>query len=222
MTAIRTILFDLDGTLLDRSSSLKVFLHRQIERLPQLLGPLPFADYMDRVVDLDAHGHGPKDQVWESVAAHFGLPPGTGALLLDDFFTFFPDTCVPFPKAHQTLAGLRQRGLRLGLVTNGRVNSQQPKIDGLGLGDYFDAVLISEAEGVSKPAAEIFLRALQRLDATAEETVMVGDNPSADIAGAQACGMKAIWKRDTYWEPPTAADGVVGELEELPGVIAGL
>ena len=142
--------------------------------------------------------------------------------LLADFQIHFPHICVPFPKADQTLSTLRRRGLRMGLVTNGRIASQQPKIDGLGIAGYFDAILISEAEGVRKPDPEIFRRASSRLGVTAGETVMVGDNPEADIQGAKSFGMKAIWKRDTYWSPPELVDAVIDELEELPRAIGDL
>ena len=43
-----------------------------------------------------------------------------------------------------------------------------------------------------------------------------------DIGGAKSFGMKAIWKRDDYWEVPKVVDGVIQELEELPEVISKL
>jgi FMN phosphatase YigB (HAD superfamily) len=53
--------------------------------------------------------------------------------------------------------------------------------------------MVSEADGVRKPDPEIFLRAAAQLETGADEVVFLGDNPQADIAGAQRCGMKAIW-----------------------------
>ena len=110
----------------------------------------------------------------------------------------------------------------MGLVTNGRVRSQQPKIDGLGIARYFRTILISEAEGVAKPDPEIFRRAVHNLGVSAHETVMIGDNPEADVRGAKSFGMRAIWKRDEYWEAPELVDGVVEELDELPRLIDSL
>ena len=221
-TMIRAVLFDLDGTILDRLSSLRVYLYNQVERLPDVLGKVPFVEYMDRLIELDSRGHGDKYQVFRRIERDFGMTSGTWQRLLDDYETYFPHVCVPFPKAHQTLWTLRQRGLKMGLVTNGPIESQQPKIDGLGIAGYFGTILISGAEGVSKPDPEIFHRAVRNLGVAAEETVMIGDNPVADIGGARSVGMKAIWKRDEYWEAPDAVDGVVGDLEELPGVISRL
>ncbi len=51
---------------------------------------------------------------------------------------------------------------------------------------------------------------------------MIGNNPDADIRGAVSFGMRAIWKRDDYWDPPDATDGVIQDLEELPGAIDDL
>jgi putative hydrolase of the HAD superfamily len=110
----------------------------------------------------------------------------------------------------------------MGLVTNGAVDSQQPKIDGLGIARYFDTILISEAEGVAKPDAEIFRRATDNLGVSPDRVVMIGDNPEADIRGAKFCGMKAIWKRDKYWEAPEIVDAVIDDLDELPSTIRNL
>ena len=145
---IRAVLFDLDGTILDRLSSLRVYLYNQVERLPDVLGKVPFVEYMDTLIELDSRGHGDKYQVFRRLERDFGMTSGTWQRLLDDYETYFPHVCVPFPKAHQTLAALRERGLSLGLVTNGPIESQQPKIDGLGIAGYFGTILISGAEGV--------------------------------------------------------------------------
>ena len=112
-----------------------------------MLEGILLADYLDKVVELDAHGHVTKDTVFQQAEKHFGLPQNSWQVLFEDFRKHFPDTCVPFPQMHQTLARLRDRGLLLGLVTNGSSDSQNPKIDGLGIRGYFGAVLVSEAEG---------------------------------------------------------------------------
>ena len=221
-TMIRAVLFDLDGTILDRLNCLRIYVHNVVERLPDTLGQFPFLKYMDKLIELDAHGHGDKHQVFRMLEREFGMPPGTWQKLLEDYETHFPHIAAPFPKAHQTLASLRDSGFKLGLVTNGPVTSQQPKIDGLGIGRYFGTILISGVEGVSKPDPEIFRRAVCNLGVAAEETVMIGDNPVADIGGARAFGMKAIWKQDDYWPAPDAVDGVVRDLDELPALISSL
>lgn len=131
------------------------------------------------------------------------------------FFAHYHDQCVAFPGMLDLLEGLLQQGLRLGLITNGGTAHQQKTIRALGITSYFTAVLISESEDIKKPDPDIFLRAAQRLGVHAEECLFVGDHPVADIAGARSAGMKAIWKRDDYWETPTDVDGVIDALHEL-------
>ena len=184
-----------------------------------MLEGILLADYLDKVVELDAHGHVTKDTVFQQVEKHFGLPQNSWQVLFEDFRKHFPDTCVPFPQMHQTLARLRDRGLLLGLVTNGSSDSQNPKIDGLGIRGYFGAVLVSEAEGVKKPDPELFSRALGQLNVMPEEAVFVGDNPEADIHAAMSVGMKAVWMEDPYWPAPSDAAASISELRELPEII---
>ncbi len=142
---IRAALFDLDGTILDRLSSLRVYLYQQADRVSYVVGRVPFSDYMNRVIELDANGHSDKQEVYSRIERDFTLPPGSSQQLLDDHLTHFPHVCVPFPKAHQTLSLLHRRGLKLGMVTNGGVGSQWPKIDGLGIAGYFGTILVSES-----------------------------------------------------------------------------
>lgn len=78
----------------------------------------------------------------------------------------------------------------MGLITNGLEKFQSRSIEGLGLRDHFDAVLISEAEHIKKPQPEIFHRALSRLGVTGKTSVYIGDNPEADILGAKNAGFK--------------------------------
>ena len=219
---LRAVLFDLDGTILDRTSSLRVYLHQQARRLPEVFETVPFGEYVDTFLELDGNGYVERTELFRKLEGVFAMSPGLGDALLADYQTHFPDVCVPFPRAHQTLSLLREQGLGMALVTNGPVASQQPKIDGLGIASYFHTILISEAEGVRKPDREIFRRATDTLGVSAEEAVMVGDNPETDIGGAKSFGMKAIWKRDESWEPPAVVDAVINELGELPQVIRDL
>jgi putative hydrolase of the HAD superfamily len=69
----------------------------------------------------------------------------------------------------------------------------------LGINQFFNAVLVSEEVGWRKPNRKIFEEALRRLDATAEETVYVGDSPLEDIKGAKAVGMKTVFVPSQFY-----------------------
>jgi HAD superfamily hydrolase (TIGR01549 family) len=97
-------------------------------------------------------------------------------------FTLYED-------ALPALDELRKRGLRIGLISNG-----QRDLDEFAAhhGLEVDAIVGSRTHGRIKPDPSIFVAALGALDATAEETAMVGDSFEDDIAGARALGIRAI------------------------------
>lgn len=83
---------------------------------------------------------------------------------------------------------------RLLLLTNGSPDLQKEKIAGFPqLAAYFDHIIISGEFGEGKPSAAIFRHALQLLDLTPEEGIMVGDKLTTDICGSAAVGMRNVW-----------------------------
>jgi putative hydrolase of the HAD superfamily len=217
---IRAVLFDLDGTLLNRRRTYRLFLESQLERFTYLQ-PLA-ATFIERGLYLDENGYAPRHDLYEQLAVDLRLPPEFATELLEDFWHRFPAECVPFPDLGETLDTLRTMGLRLGLITNGFEAIQGRKIDGLGIRPLLDAILISESVGSHKPDAAIFLRGLELMEARGNEAVFVGDNPETDIAGAKGAGMKAIWRRDEFFAPPLEVDGTIDDLGELPEIVAQL
>ncbi|MDP9349565.1 MAG: HAD family hydrolase [Gemmatimonadota bacterium] len=215
---IRVVLFDLDGTLLDRAQSLAAFVAAQHEQT-LALHTIPKGTYVSRFIELDARGHVWKDRVYQTLVGEFGIVSCRWEELLRDYEENFARACIGFPHLHATLRALRTQGYRLGVVTNGREAFQMRVIRALAIQAYFDTVLISEAEGIRKPDPEIFHRALRRLGARPEESVFVGDHPEADIAGARRAGLRTIWKRDLAWGEPTRYDAAVNGLDELPAVL---
>ncbi len=99
---------------------------------------------------------------------------------------------IVFPDAEDALEKLKGR-YALGLITNGASDLQREKIEGSGLGRYFDSITISGDIGVGKPDPQIFEAALDSLGASPETAVMVGNSLERDIAAAQAVGIRAIW-----------------------------
>lgn len=212
---IKTVFFDLDGTLLDRDSSLQQFVSEQYDKFSDYLSHISRKKYIERFIKLDCRGHVWKDRVYQSLITEFEISGLSWQKLLDDYETNFRFYCVAFPNLKETLTLLKKQGYLLGIITNGRGVFQSRSIEGLGIKSYFDTILISEIEGVRKPQAEIFQRALQRLDALAEEGIYVGDHPEVDIMGAKNAGLKTIWKRNTVWGKSSDADTIIDDLSEI-------
>jgi len=105
---------------------------------------------------------------------------------------------VLFPDTILTLQTLKQRGYRLGVVTNRDYGGQlfREDLQTMGLLAYFEYqhMAISADLGIRKPHPEIFQYALKRLNVLPEEAAMVGDNLKADVGGAKGLNMLGIWK----------------------------
>ncbi len=101
------------------------------------------------------------------------------------------DTWRPFPETVQTLVRLRERGVKLAVVSNwdSRLLSI---LDGLDLTRLFDVVVVSAVVGVRKPGARIFELALERLGAEPQGTIMVGDSLADDVEGAARAGLSPV------------------------------
>jgi putative hydrolase of the HAD superfamily len=215
----KSVLFDLDGTLLDRDTSVEQFISVQYDRLTDALSHIPKNDYITRFIELDCHGHVWKDKVYQDLVAEFTIQDISWQTLLKDYEMRFQFHCVPFKFLMEMLDELKQQGYLLGIITNGRGQFQSRAIEGLGIQEYFDTILISEVEQVRKPQVEIFTRAMNRLGVSASDSVFVGDHPEADIAGAKGAKMKTIWKRNLHWAEAKEADAIIDELSEIPLIL---
>ncbi|OUL35894.1 L-2-haloalkanoic acid dehalogenase [Nostoc sp. T09] len=216
---LKAILFDLDGTLLDRETSLKQFISTQYDRFASVLHGIPKDDYISRFIALDSRGYVWKDTVYQSLISEFFIQKLSWQDLLRDYENQFIFSCVPFPHLQSTLEALKTEGYLLGIITNGLEKFQKRTIQELGIENYFDVIVISESEGVRKPEAEIFSRALRKLGVQAQQSVFVGDHPTVDVLGAKNIGMKAVWKRDNYWGEPVECDAIIEDLSMLPALI---
>jgi putative hydrolase of the HAD superfamily len=93
--------------------------------------------------------------------------------------------------AEAVLGKLRERGFRLGLLSNySLAPAIRLSLDRIGLTSFFDAVVVSADHGLVKPHPELFLQAARQVGVEPAEALFVGDNLRADIAGAAAVGMR--------------------------------
>jgi putative hydrolase of the HAD superfamily len=103
---------------------------------------------------------------------------------------------------------------RVGVVSNNLLAEQREKVVVCGLDVFIDTLVVSEEAGVAKPDPAIFGIALGRLGCRADEAVMVGDSWSADVAGARAAGIRAIWFNRSGEAPPED-DRSIAQLRAL-------
>jgi len=129
-----------------------------------------------------------------------------------------------FPHVPETLEWLKHEGYAVGLISNtGRTWGMfLRKIqDRLGIGKYFDARIFSDEVRVRKPEPRIFKEALSTMGLPPGRVVHVGDDVTADIAGAKGHGMRAIWFNTGFWREARAdtADAEIADHNELPPIL---
>ena len=108
------------------------------------------------------------------------------------------------PGARQTLAELRRRGARICLLSNAQSCFTTPELRRLGIAEAFDGIFLSSDFGARKPAPAFFRAALARAGASPESSLMVGNDPEADIRGAEAVGMASRYIHSPQ-SPPRGA-----------------
>lgn len=115
-----------------------------------------------------------------------------------------------FPGAHTVLAFCRARGLPLALITNGPADMQRAAIRAVGVESFFERVLISgdPEVAVRKPHPRIFELACGALETPPSQTLMIGNNPQADLQGARTAGLQVL------------GVGAAGEAESVPDLRA--
>jgi putative hydrolase of the HAD superfamily len=125
----------------------------------------------------------------------------------------------PLPDAIDTVRWLKASGCALALLTNGAGPAQRKKIARFGLAEFFDTILVEGEIGFGKPDQRVYQLALSRLDLTAQDAWMAGDNLEWDVAAPQRLGLFSIWiDRQGRGLPPLSRvrpDRVVRALSEL-------
>ena len=216
---LKAVIFDLDQTLLDRTATFHRFLEKQYLRFQCDLKTIPLAEYIAAFQRYDDNGYAPKSDVYTQVCAK--LPLSFGEELHTDFKEVYGQEPVLFDDAVTVLESLAGK-YKLGLITNGRSIGQNAKIDGAGIRRFFDAIKISEEEGVKKPDPVIFRRCLEQLGVSPTQAVYIGDHPEKDVMAAQQLGLKGIWVRNRNYTAPESAEGSVDSLSELPHLLPSL
>jgi YjjG family noncanonical pyrimidine nucleotidase len=115
------------------------------------------------------------------------------------------------------------RQASLALVTNGLGEVQRARVDRLGIGEHFDAIIISAEVGAAKPGTEIFDIVFEALDfPTKESALMVGDSLSSDMQGGANYGIATCWYNPNGQsvQRPDQVAHEISDLTELLGVVS--
>jgi putative hydrolase of the HAD superfamily len=206
---LKAVLFDWGGTLMQEEWSDEIALEVHTAGLTAIARDgLPSAEVFTQYLsEHDEELFAGEDEidlaaVMRSSFVHHGVDLGDEDLRL--FLTAVHDAWAPYfslaASTHALLESLRNRGLRLALVSNTASPEWllHPVLERQGLVERVDAIVLSSEVGKRKPHPAIFERALAELDVRPDEALFVGDRLEADVAGASRVGMptvQALWFR---------------------------
>ena len=132
----------------------------------------------------------------------------------DDYVRITPNKTNLFSGTEKVLNYLQQK-YTLHIISNGFKESTLMKMSVCNLNPYFENVIISEDVGANKPDQRIFEFALEKANASKEESIMIGDSLEADVRGALDFGIKAIYFNPLKAEKPEDIEWEIHQLEEL-------
>ena len=216
-----TIVFDLDGTLIDTAPDL-------IDTLNVIFGQegLPRVPY---AAARNAIGGGAKAMIERALAAE-GRSCSTKEIdhlyraFIVHYAAHIADRSRPFPKLEATLEGLTAAGHRLAVCTNKLEWLSMRLLQTLKLAQHFAAVCGQDTFGVQKPDPEIFWRTVRRAGGEPAQAIMIGDSKT-DIATARAAGVPVIAVDFGYSDVPIKTlgpDRVISSYADLPAAIVEL
>jgi putative hydrolase of the HAD superfamily len=154
------------------------------------------------------------------VAAGHPVPAqAIGNAMADAYNALHDEELSMFPDAHETLDALKDRGVKLALITNGAAAPQRAKVVRFALEHRFDHIQIEGEHGFGKPEERAYTHAMEVLGVAPHETWMVGDNLEWEVVGPQRLGIHAIW-HDGYGTglppgSPVKPDRIIRRLKEL-------
>lgn len=197
-TPVRTVLFDLDGTLSDSAACIVASLRHAFT----------------------AHGVDLLSEVEERALVgpplHQSLPPIVGAHRYDAVFAAFKahqdagariETTL-FPGVTDLLDTLRAAGITLAVATSKHEAGAAQVVEHLGIAGYFATVCGEQPGGPRDSKAKVVTEVLRRLDADPRTTVLVGDR-AQDAVGARANGVGFLGAGWGYATPGELGDEIV-------------
>jgi phosphoglycolate phosphatase len=221
MTSVRTVVFDLDGTLVDTAPDLIKALNFVLDR--EGLPPVPLHSARNMI------GAGARRlierglEVEGRVATPVDITRLTGDFI-DYYAAHIADGSRPFEGLEDALDDLAGRGYQFAVCTNKLEWLSKRLLDQLGLSARFAAICGADTFGVSKPDPAILQQTVARAGGELASTVMVGD-AGPDVGVARRAGVPVVCVEFGYTDVPVAdlkPDLLIGHMRDLPGAVERL
>lgn len=227
---INAVIFDFDHTLYDRRATYVKMLDAYEEVFGDVLAKdRTRGELLDMLCRIDHKSMRFGMCDWPDIyraqveAGVFGNPP-TEEAFIDMIYSRYPGCIVLFEDTLSTLTVLKNKGYKLGLLSNGTSGFQRDKINASGIVPYLDGIVVSGEVGYPKPHPYTFTAIAGKLSVRPEECAFVGDNPTCDICGARGVGMTPVWMHYNHDWPAEykRPDYEICRLSDLPNVVDGV
>lgn len=216
-----TIVFDLDGTLIDTAPDLIDTLNVVFTR--EGLPPVAYETARNLI------GGGAQAMIANGIAAEGRmLEPSKLEQMFDDFIAHYSahvaDRSRPFPGLLDALDTLATGGYRFAVCTNKLERLSVLLLEKLELADRFEAICGQDTFGIQKPDPEILRRTIAAAGGAPQHAIMIGDSLT-DIRTARAASIPVIAVDFGYSERPVSEykpDRIISNFAQLPVAIAAI
>jgi len=156
------------------------------------------------------------EEYWDQLLLIHGVVAAEERRALVGQIIDYSDHVLPVPGSREALAGLKQRGFVLGIVTDTIYPIERKKrwLDTVGISEFIDVLACSTALGAHKPDPAIYLNALQQANLTPGESAFVG-HAADELEGARRAGLATV---AVHYDPGAQADYYTQSLVELLNV----
>ena len=222
MTAhpIKSVLFDLDNTLINRSEAFARLFEHWYRTLPATGRPADREDFVSRFARR-GNGYEPLPDIYRDILDEWPRSFPSLDVAVESHSNMMPNVVAIHPKTEAMLSHFRAHGVPVGVVTNGPTKTQWGKLRNTGVAALVEACVVSEEFGARKPDPAIFSHALDLIGAEAGSTLFVGDNVEHDIIGASQMNMRTAWiSLGRAWEATLPyPDYVINEVWEVERLV---
>ena len=192
---IKAVLFDIDDTLFDSTTLSKMARMNAIKAMIECGLPIRSVQKGHSLLMKIVEKYGSNyDKHFDRLLETLGCCKDPKIIVAG--IVAYHDTKLAYIKPNSdvipTLIALRDKGCKLGIVSNGRSVKQWEKLIRLGLHHFFDVVIVSEDVGSEKPQSKIFRVATEKLEVKPKETIYAGDDPETDVLGANNAGLISV------------------------------
>ncbi|MDV7338336.1 phosphoglycolate phosphatase [Terasakiella sp. A23] len=219
--ALTTLIFDLDGTLIDSAPDLRTACNKvlatkgrreiTLQETTQFVGN-GAAKLVERAFRTTGDAVS-EDEIPALTEAFLAFYDGHEA-----------DETTIYEGVEQTLQKLKDQGYRMGLCTNKPYIPTINLMKDLGLGDFFEVMIGGDQVATKKPHPEMIHKALADMGVDVADAIMIGDSPN-DIGAAKNAGLRNVAVSYGYRKVPVEAleaDVVIDQMSDLPRAINSL